>query len=371
MDTTDTTTPPPGEQDALSPLETAVQELVKAAWALIHDARQAGDVVEAPAALMAALHRAALDLNRLVEASGQADRPRVGEFDSRRLRAAWVDSLRQRDQLLAEIDRLGEWLKARVPHEIGEGGAVDNALRLLDRLTQPPTPAGIAAPEPEPDYGPAGEPGPHLINAMRRIAETYRGVEYDAEDRPEEVAAIRVAARMAGLIPVPSTTITPRSFRGCVPPMPPLEVAQHLAQTGPPATPRTPRPIAGTLLRTSDTGRVWTVRADGKCAGRIPDGTGEVLVSSWEDLAAGTRGDVEMLIPLPYGNGVDPNTEAELGRLAESVVQPAASMAVQLFQAATAGLGSVIAEAHRRGRGELVGPAEGGHHTTPEACPGV
>lgn len=84
-----------------------------------------------------------------------------------------------------------------------------------DAYVAMPTPVDIA-PVDEPDV----EPSPAVVADMRRIAAGFRGVEYDSLDRPDEVAAVVKAARMAGLIPVPSTTITPRSYRGCTPPPP-------------------------------------------------------------------------------------------------------------------------------------------------------
>lgn len=81
----------------------------------------------------------------------------------------------------------------------------------------------------------ATEPSPQLVESMRAIAASYRGVEYDMHDRPGEVAAVIAAARAVGLVPVPSETITPRTFRGCTPPPPATAppvidagLAQHL-----------------------------------------------------------------------------------------------------------------------------------------------
>jgi hypothetical protein len=69
----------------------------------------------------------------------------------------------------------------------------------------------------EPDV----EVNPSTLAAMKRIAEMWPAVEYDAEDRPEEVAGVVAAARAAGLVPVPSETISPRTFRGCALPAAP------------------------------------------------------------------------------------------------------------------------------------------------------
>ena len=69
-------------------------------------------------------------------------------------------------------------------------------------------------------HDPDSQPSPGLVASMRRIAAEFRGVEYDAADRPTEQLAVRRAAYAAGLVPVPSTTITPRSYRGCTPPAP-------------------------------------------------------------------------------------------------------------------------------------------------------
>lgn len=59
---------------------------------------------------------------------------------------------------------------------------------------------------------------PGLLADMQVIAQQFRGLAYDPDDRPEEVAAVIAAAKAAGLVPVPSRDITPRSYRGCTPP---------------------------------------------------------------------------------------------------------------------------------------------------------
>lgn len=77
--------------------------------------------------------------------------------------------------------------------------------------------AGRTAGQPAPDV----EVSRGLLQHMRQIAAAFPAVEYDAGDRPEEIAAVLAAARLVGIVAVPSTTIDPRTIRGCVPPAPP------------------------------------------------------------------------------------------------------------------------------------------------------
>lgn len=76
------------------------------------------------------------------------------------------------------------------------------------------------------------EPSPGLAGTMAGIAKLYRAVEYDAGDRPAERAAVIVAATRAGLVPVPSDTITPRTIRGCTLPAAQPSVADLLKLGG-------------------------------------------------------------------------------------------------------------------------------------------
>lgn len=56
-------------------------------------------------------------------------------------------------------------------------------------------------------------PSPELVDWMLSIRRRFPAVTYDAHDarRPE----LEAAARQAGLVLVPSSTIQPRSVRGC------------------------------------------------------------------------------------------------------------------------------------------------------------
>lgn len=70
-------------------------------------------------------------------------------------------------------------------------------------------------------------PSPWLDADMRRIATTHRAVEYDVHEIDTERAAIITAAVRAGLTPVPSDSVPPRSYRGCAPPAPDEVVLVH------------------------------------------------------------------------------------------------------------------------------------------------
>lgn len=78
----------------------------------------------------------------------------------------------------------------------------------------PPT----AAPQPETPPTDV-DVDPALMRDMQRIAQGYRGLAYDPDDRPEEVAAVIAAAKAAGLVPVPDPALF-RAYRGCTPPEP-------------------------------------------------------------------------------------------------------------------------------------------------------
>lgn len=56
---------------------------------------------------------------------------------------------------------------------------------------------------------------PALDQTMARLAGSWPAVAYDPHERPSEILAIRVAARRANLVPIPSPTVSPRAIRGC------------------------------------------------------------------------------------------------------------------------------------------------------------
>jgi hypothetical protein len=132
---------------------------------------------------------------------------------------------------LHHLSRKG-WI-SRTPRKPGDrvedGGTMGTLVRcpqcgdglLHDPDERPPSPAPAA----EPDV----EVNPSTLAAMQAIAAVWPAVEYDALDRPEEVAAVLAAARAAGLVAVPSETINPRTFRGRALPTSPASVAEQWA----------------------------------------------------------------------------------------------------------------------------------------------
>lgn len=124
----------------------------------------------------------------------------------------------------------------------------DGLLHQPDEL--PPT--AEPTPEPEPEIA------PDLLRHMQQIAQGYRGLAYDPNDRPEEVAAVVAAARAAGLVPVPDESLI-RAYRGCTPPTPPGDpvLAAEAAQYAWPLQQRIP----GQAVNVDDVLTVLTAQA--------------------------------------------------------------------------------------------------------------
>jgi hypothetical protein len=200
-------------------------------------------------------------------------------------------------------------------------------------------------PEPVP-VDQAAEPNPALLAKLQTIALYFPAIEYDAEDRPEEIAAVIEGARRCGLIAIPSTDITPRTFRGVqrppAPPQPPVEPEKPVDL----AKARTDPPLPGLPVRTSHTDSIWTTSGDGEWSTRNPNGT--TWICSWDDIAGGKYGTVEILIPVPYrGDNTLTPTVAELATFG---IAPAMDAMTGLANALAGGFVALLAEAERRGR---------------------
>ena len=111
-------------------------------------------------------------------------------------------------------------------------------------------------PSPEAEAAPV-EVSPPMARLMARIRTTHQAVIYDAHDRHTDM--IEAAARAAGLVPVPSTTVQPRTIRGC--PLPP--------GVTPPALDPGPA-VESALAALMDAARpiLASVHAGGRAAGR-------------------------------------------------------------------------------------------------------
>jgi hypothetical protein len=89
---------------------------------------------------------------------------------------------------------------------------------------------------------------------------------------------------------------------------------------------------------------VWTVGAHGVCTALTPPHGLTSLRHGWQQLAEGFWGDVELLVPVPYGT-----PPADLAQtVVESVLAPVATMMQQLAAAAGAAVTAVVADATRR-----------------------
>jgi hypothetical protein len=99
---------------------------------------------------------------------------------------------------------------------------------------------------------------PSVARLMAGIARGHSAVTYDANDR--YAAMIEAAARQAGLVPVPSDTIQPRTIRGCQ--LPP-GVEPAALQSGP--------AVEAALTALVDAARpiLTSLHAGGRAAGRV------------------------------------------------------------------------------------------------------
>lgn len=116
-----------------------------------------------------------------------------------------------------------------------------------------------------------------------------------------------------------------------------------------------PPPPPGSLIRTADDGAIWKTDVKGNwhtIAARTQPGT------SWERLARGVYGDVELLVPVTYiGDAGGPEFAQAV---AETILNPVAAMMAQLAQAAGAAVTAMIGETYRMGRadGHRDGPGD-------------
>jgi hypothetical protein len=140
----------------------------------------------------------------------------VGEAGCAPRRGVVEDVADVRTRMVNAEHALAENLRAAAEAELGTdlpgrpAEIVDQLARQHARMARYLSAAGL-------DINPvdaAKLPSPHLVADMLRISSTCPAVEYDAHDRPDERAAVIAAAVLANLVPVPSETVTPRSYRG-------------------------------------------------------------------------------------------------------------------------------------------------------------
>lgn len=140
-----------------------------------------------------------------------------GDGDEARRRYLWTD-------LHTRVDDLAEALE-RAEQRWDVPASPNTRYVAAWRGIDPGRPA-------TPDPAAPVEVSPAIELDMKRIAALHPAVEYDPHDRPEEVAAVLAAAKAAGLVPVPSDTITPRTYRGAALPAYP-GATQHAADVDP------------------------------------------------------------------------------------------------------------------------------------------
>lgn len=107
-------------------------------------------------------------------------------------------------------------------------------------------------------------------------------------------------------------------------------------------------PPPGVYVRDRHTGAVW-LPEDSTGAVWHAHVAGRLMRRRWEDLASGTFGDLDMLVPIPYSTDVGNDSEV-LRQLAQNVTTPVANMIGQLVQSATTAITVSLAEAYRFGR---------------------
>lgn len=102
-------------------------------------------------------------------------------------------------------------------------------------------------------------------------------------------------------------------------------------------------PPPGFPVRDANVGLIWHQNADGEWSAPTP--AGGSWLSTWDDLAGGKYGPLELLVPVPYTpDSPEPGTDDARRALLEGVLSPVADMARQLMEAAGAGLLAVMAD---------------------------
>lgn len=108
-------------------------------------------------------------------------------------------------------------------------------------------------------------------------------------------------------------------------------------------------PPPGFPLRDGNTGTIWQQDIDNGWTGRAPNG--RLFFATWDDIAGGKFGTLEMLVPVPYtADTPDPGTDTARQALIAGVLEPVAAMMQQLAEAAGAGLLAVMADVYQQGR---------------------